>query len=86
MHEARARGVRARLVMSPGMVTSFTGRAVLETAQREGAREIALAATSDPLTRFLTGNVTQELFEAAHLPTWLFGPQTLANKPNHDVA
>lgn len=80
VEEAAHRGVKARFVLEEGLVAAVTGRTVLEAAQRERARMIAMPSFSGPVTRILLGSVAQDVFRAGRMPVWLYGPRSIGEE------
>ncbi len=78
--KAEKAGVKARFVLENDDVPSLSGKAVLVTALREGAKLIAMPSLSSPLTRLVAGSVAHEVFRAGSYPVWLYGPRALAVK------
>ncbi|HEY8278754.1 MAG TPA: universal stress protein [Bdellovibrionota bacterium] len=74
----QSRGVRARFMLEKGIMVALVGRAVLDTARREGVRLIAMPSLSGPFTRLVAGSVAQDVVRAGLYPVWVYGPRALS--------
>lgn len=76
---ARA-GVRARFVLKSSEATVLSARVVLDVAEKEQVRLIAMPSVGGPLHHLMTGSVAREVFRAGLYPVWLYGPSCLGGK------
>ncbi len=77
---AQRAGVRARFVLKSGDTTMLSGQLVLKTAEKEGARIIAMSSHGGHFLNFVAGGVAHEVFRAGLYPVWLYGPSAVGEK------